>query len=520
MATPEMGVLGSLAGNQFGGDTDIGGSILGLNMPSDLNRAGAIIAGQEDPAIKQQGQNIQSMALIAGLKQKQEEMELKRIEALPKLFETASFLGSLPGGDDPKARENFAVSISKAAKQLKFDISPKDAMRFLDDESSGVTTGFEFAADVLGKQKYRELWRAGKIDTLSKVHSDRGTQIAEQAMFDIAEQTKDPKTGEPTLNTETVVKILNRAKPGLSRYVRDETWGVAGYDSPKTMTETRKAQRPTPTDLDIAKLVTGKNVKTLDELSPEEKEDVLYYKGTTDLTKEQILRLRKERQKEGVAPRVSDILGEAMKEADKRRVTTQVSIMGQGAEQREAGKERGIQSVISERLDRLKKEQETIMGSKPLESTDRQAIQAMEQTLKAAGSIKSEFTPEEINRYVGFFNKSAREIAQLVNQDKKFARLNTLINFIKGSAFSEGGKQLTPFEASITFGHVPTGTEFSTVDFLSKLDTTIEMTETNIRGRYEKAVTPRRNITPKAAASSIDQEIEAFKKKNPNLFKK
>ena len=115
----------------------------------------------------------------------------------------------------------------------------------------------------------------------------------------------------------------------------------------------------------------------------------------------------------------------------------------------------------------------------------------MRQTLRVAGQIKDEFTPQEIDKYVGFLNKPAREIAQVVNKDPKFARLNTLINTIKGTAFAEGGKALTPFEAGITFGHIPTGTEFSSVDFLTKLDTTVQQTANLIEDRSSMASRPR-----------------------------
>jgi hypothetical protein len=62
---------------------------------------------------------------------------------------------------------------------------------------------------------------------------------------------------------------------------------------------------------------------------------------------------------------------------------------------------------------------------------------------------------------------------------------------VKGTAFTEGGKALTSLEAGITFGHIPTGTEFSTVDFLAKLETTIQQTTNLIEDRSSMASRPR-----------------------------
>ena len=175
----------------------------------------------------------------------------------------------------------------------------------------------------------------------------------------------------------------------------------------------------------------------------------------------------------------------------KRKKEQAVQIRVEGARGTVEARERGYQNVINERLDRISRETAAMAGGRPLDQPDRAAIGAMRQTLRVAGQIKDEFKPEEITKYVGFFNKSAREIAQIVNKDPKFARLNTLINTIKGTAFAEGGKQLTPFEASITFGHIPTGTEFSAVDFITKLDTTVEQTTNLIEDRMNLATRPR-----------------------------
>lgn len=149
----------------------------------------------------------------------------------------------------------------------------------------------------------------------------------------------------------------------------------------------------------------------------------------------------------------------------------------------------------------------TEMG-KPLESTDRTAISAMEQTLKVAQDIKREFSQPELERFTGYLRYPAMGMLQSLRNDPKFARFQTLTNMAKAAAFGEGGKQLTPLEAKITFGHIPTGSEFSVSDFVSNLNNTIEQTQRNIETRINLGKTPRKDLTNRGATQPAAKEIQ------------
>lgn len=164
---------------------------------------------------------------------------------------------------------------------------------------------------------------------------------------------------------------------------------------------------------------------------------------------------------------------------------------------------------------------------RPIEASDRQAIAAMENTLRIATEMKDKYTPQQLQQYVGFMRFPIQRLRQITANDPKFAEFQTLVNMIKGTAFAEGGKQLTPFEASVVFGHVPTGTEFSVSDFVSKLDKTIAQTEFLVNKRYELATTGKGAISKPTMPApvkptekkTVQQRFEELRKNNPKLTK-
>jgi len=93
----------------------------------------------------------------------------------------------------------------------------------------------------------------------------------------------------------------------------------------------------------------------------------------------------------------------------------------------------------------------------------------MDQTLDIIGELKTNFTPEELARFVGPIDFPGRGVAQAILNDPKFAAFQVTAKKLKLLAFGEGGKQLTPFEAEVVFGTIPTGTEFSVTDFIAKI---------------------------------------------------
>lgn len=143
----------------------------------------------------------------------------------------------------------------------------------------------------------------------------------------------------------------------------------------------------------------------------------------------------------------------------------------------------------------------------PLPPTVQTAVGALSFGVETARRLRSEFTPEERASFSGFLQFPARKILQIVAEDPKFATFQTLINMAKGQAFGEGGKQLTPFEASIVFGYVPTGTEFSTADFEAKLLEAEKRGQFLINRKLRLATTPRGRIKPEDFTQGAAREM-------------
>lgn len=252
MATPQMNPFGSTAGSIFGGDTDANGSVLGLQnalpMPSDLNRAGAIISGQEDPAIKQQGQNVQSIALIAGLKQRQQEIALKRMELLPKLFEMGAKLDLM--SDNPKAREAIATALGNFSQKGGLNLPPDFFKSFLSADEIGqksAKTDFPFLKEA-NPQAYRQLkllMMKGGVEALSdamKANKTYGAQFADAALRKLDDMglLKD-ENGKP-INTKRATALLDNVHPGLSDLVEKNKWAQYDLVGPETATDIQKAK--------------------------------------------------------------------------------------------------------------------------------------------------------------------------------------------------------------------------------------------------------------------------------------
>lgn len=167
-------------------------------------------------------------------------------------------------------------------------------------------------------------------------------------------------------------------------------------------------------------------------------------------------------------------------------------------------------------LETKQKESTATSQGKPLESTDRTAITAMQDTLRIANQMKQGFDQNDLNKYVGFMKFPANRIAQLAKNDPKFAQFQTLANEMKGTAFGEGGKNLTELEARITFGHRPIGNEFSTSDFVAKLDQILAQTPGQIERRLSAASTPKAKLTTQGLVEAANPKKLRF---NPNTGK-
>jgi hypothetical protein len=131
---------------------------------------------------------------------------------------------------------------------------------------------------------------------------------------------------------------------------------------------------------------------------------------------------------------------------------------------------------------------------KPIEETDRVALGAMQTGLRVAKEIRDTFSKDEIAKYVGVFKYPINQWSQFFKNDPKFAQFAQLVGQAKSSAFGEGGKQLTPFEAEVVFGWVPTGREISVSDFMAKLTGVEKRFDNIVDSRLKLATMPRREL--------------------------
>ena len=138
-----------------------------------------------------------------------------------------------------------------------------------------------------------------------------------------------------------------------------------------------------------------------------------------------------------------------------------------------------------------KKITEMKVGAQPIPAEHATPIIALRDGGRMVATLMSEFSPTERAKYAGWFNFKGRQAAQLVAQDPKFARFKAVIARGKNMAFGEGGKQLTPMEASVVFGWVPTGDEITATDFEEKLKVAWNRVETVLEDRISMATNPR-----------------------------
>jgi hypothetical protein len=151
----------------------------------------------------------------------------------------------------------------------------------------------------------------------------------------------------------------------------------------------------------------------------------------------------------------------------------------------EGGKEQGLQDVIQSRLQRMTREELAKNSGRPLPDSAQTAVTAMQDGILIASKLKDDFSPQERAQYVGYFRLPAQRLAQFIKGDPRFAEFNALLKRSEGTAFGEGGKQLTGIEKDVVFGYIPTGKELSVADFEAKINQAIDMGENRIRNRYE-----------------------------------
>jgi hypothetical protein len=114
--------------------------------------------------------------------------------------------------------------------------------------------------------------------------------------------------------------------------------------------------------------------------------------------------------------------------------------------------------------------QEARLEGRPLSGTAATDVVKWNQYLRAANMLRKEYSDQEILKYVGYGKFQAKQLEQFIKTDPRFMRFMVLNEQLRGTAFGEGGKQLTPFEASVVFGYTPTGREAWGEYYTAKLD--------------------------------------------------
>ncbi|HLE04826.1 MAG TPA: hypothetical protein VI729_09500, partial [Anaerolineales bacterium] len=145
---------------------------------------------------------------------------------------------------------------------------------------------------------------------------------------------------------------------------------------------------------------------------------------------------------------------------------------------------------VATRIEELKN------AGRPLQAGIAQDVVRYENYIRAGETLRKEFTDAEILQYVGYGKYQANQLSQFVKTDPKFMRFMTLNEQMRGTAFGEGGKQLTPFEASVVFGYTPSGREAWGEYYIAKMDEIVPRYRTLLQETLTVGTTPRGQFTP------------------------
>jgi len=80
-------------------------------------------------------------------------------------------------------------------------------------------------------------------------------------------------------------------------------------------------------------------------------------------------------------------------------------------------------------------------------------------------ALLKQFSPEEIAAYTGLLNRPLADVKNalaglgIVDADKRFNEFKPIMGRLQGTAFGEGGKQLTGIELAVVSQYTPTGNE-------------------------------------------------------------
>jgi hypothetical protein len=129
-----------------------------------------------------------------------------------------------------------------------------------------------------------------------------------------------------------------------------------------------------------------------------------------------------------------------------------------------------------------------------LDGEEKSKLLGLQQVARVTHRLRTEFTPAERREFVGYFQLPLNRIAQIAKANPRFARFDALVNREGIAAFDTAGKALTATEASIIFGFLPQGKEWSPENFESKLMEGDDYARTKIGDIVSIATTTRRDM--------------------------
>jgi hypothetical protein len=174
-----------------------------------------------------------------------------------------------------------------------------------------------------------------------------------------------------------------------------------------------------------------------------------------------------------------------------------------GAQSREVGQATGAQTPVGPTGTPARTlTTELGQAGRPLDSGAQTAISALQNIDQTVKELRSKYSPEEIKTFTGLLKFQGQKAMLPFTEDKRFADFAILNERLRGTAFGEGGKQLTPFEASVVFGYTPTGRELSSTEYLSKIENLERRIPALIENRVRLAKTPRGNLGAGGGTSS------------------
>ncbi len=154
---------------------------------------------------------------------------------------------------------------------------------------------------------------------------------------------------------------------------------------------------------------------------------------------------------------------------------------------------------------------EIAIQNRPPEAADRQAIGVHTQTLNDLKQLQS-FTPKEIQDFSGAIRGGGRKVLLALRgtlgistaEDQRFADFDALMGRLQGTAFGEGGKQLTSTELVVVRRYTPTGRELGgATEMLAKAKQLARYATVSRQVRIELAKSGRSTIDP----DELDRQI-------------